>query len=270
MSTAAKAKWSWNDAPFSTKPDPRRFYPAVSQEESLSRLHFLVDNHRRLGILTGPSGCGKSLLLEVVAKQFRFQNRQVVLESVMGVDVDEFLWKVAAGLGTNPAITTSTRQLWRDIDDVIAANRYQCLSTVLLFDDVEEAEADVLSSITRLVQGDKSDDSRLTVVLACNSNRTHLLGSRIPELCDLRVELEPWSDEEVSEFVRNSLTSAACSSDLFTPEALELLSEATEGVPRRVQQLAQLSLVAAAAQDLDEIDEETLAAVRRELSTTDW
>lgn len=270
MSTTTKAKWSWSDAPFSTKPDPRRFFPAISQEESLSRIHFLVDNLRRLGILSGPSGCGKSLLLDVVAKQFGFQNRQVVLTSVMGVDVDEFLWKIAAGMGTNPVITASTRQLWRDIEDVITANRYQCLSTVLLFDDVEEAETDVLGAITRLVQSDNSDASKLSVVLACNSNRTHLLGSRIPELCDLRIELDPWSEDEVSDFVRKSLTSAACSSELFTEGALKQLCEATEGVPRRIQQLAQLSLVAAAAQDLDEIDEETLAAVRRELSTTDW
>ena len=40
----------------------------------------------------------------------------------------------------------------------------------------------------------------------------------------------------------------------------------TGGVPRRVTQLAQLSLVAAMAQDLAEIDEQTLEAVHLELS----
>ncbi len=230
----------------------------------------MVDNHRRLGILTSPSGCGKSLLLEVAAKQFRFQNRQVVLSSLMGVEVDELLWKLAAGLGMNPFITASTRQLWRDIDDVIAANRYQGLATVLMFDDVEEAETDVLAAVTRIVQSDKTDDSKLTVVLACNSNRTHLLGSRLPDLCDLRVEIEPWGSDEVASFIQASLTSAACSSDLFTEGALQKLADVSGGIPRRVQQLAQLALVAAAAQDLQEIDEQTLDAVQRELSTTGW
>lgn len=270
MSTATKTNWSWNDAPFSTKLDVRRFYPGVSQEESLSRLHFLVDNQRRLGILTGPSGCGKSLALEVAAKQFRKQNRQVVLTSVIGVDVDEFLWKLAAGLGTNPCINASARELWRDIDDVIAANRYQCVATVILFDDLEEAETDVLAAITRLTQSDRTDDSKLTIILACNSNKTHLLGPRLPELCDLVVEIEPWSTEEVKSFVTTSLTAAACSPDLFTDGAIDFLARTTAGVPRRVQQLAQLALVAAAAQDLEQIDEDTLNAVHQELSTTAW
>lgn len=270
MSTATKSTWSWNDAPFSTKLDARRFFPGISQEESLSRLHFLVDNHRRLGILTGPNGCGKSMVLEVAAKQFQQQNRQVVLNSVVGMDSDEFLWRLAASLGTNPSIEASPRQLWRDIDDLISANRYQRIATVMLFDDVEEAEADVLSSIVRIAQCDKSDESRLTMVVASDSSRTHLLGKRLIELCDLRVELEPWGEEEVDEFVRTALTSAGCSPDLFNAASIERLAELAQGVPRKVQQLAQLALVAAAAQDLEVIDEDTLDAVQGELSTTDW
>lgn len=270
MATATQSTWSWNDAPFSTKLDPRRFYPGVSQEESLSRLHFLVDNHRRLGILTGPSGCGKSLLLEVAAKQFRQQNRQVFLSSVVGVDADEFLWKLAAGLGANPQVDMKPLQLWRDIGDLVAANRYQRIATVLLLDDVEEAESEVLSAIARLLQSDNGDDSRLTLIVASETSRAHLLSRRLQEQCDLRVELEPWSEPEVASFVRRSLASAACAPDLFGDAALQRLFELTEGIPRRVQQLAQLSLVAAAAQDLPEIDEDTLNAVQRELVAADW
>ena len=270
MSTATESKWSWNDAPFSTKLDPRRFFPGISQEESLSRLHFLVDNHRQLGILTGPSGCGKSMVLEVAARQFRQQNRQVVLSSVIGVDGDEFLWKLAAGLGANPQIDMRARQLWRDIDDLISANRYQRIATVLLFDDVEEAEGEVLSAISRLAQSDTSDDSRLTIILASDASRRHLLGRRLQELSELRVELEPWSGEEVEQFVRNALTATACSPDLFTKASIERLFTLTEGIPRRVQQLAQMSLIAAAAQDLPEIDEETLNTVQQELVAQHW
>lgn len=270
MTTATKPTWSWNDAPFSTKLDARRFFPGVSQEESLSRLHFLVDNHRRLGVVSGPSGCGKSMILEVAARQFRQQNRQVVLTSLVGVDTDEFLWKLAAGLGTNPDIDAPPRRLWRDIDDLISANRYQRIATVLLFDDVEEAETDVLAAVTRIAQSDKSDESQLTLVIACDSSRTHLLGNRLPELCELRVELEPWDEEEVTDFVRTALTTAGCSSNLFTEASVQRLAELTGGVARRVQQLAQLALVAAAAQDLQEVDEDTLDAVHRELSTTGW
>ncbi len=269
MSTTAKT-WSWNDAPFSTKLDPRRFYAGVSQEESLSRLHFLVDNRRRMGVLTGPSGCGKSMLLDVAARQFRRQNRQVVLLSAVGLGLDEFLWQLGAGLGANPPIDTSIRQLWRDVNDRIKASRYQQINTVIMVDDLEEAETEVLSAVTRILHLDASDDSFMTVVAACETGRTHLLGESIHEQCELHVELEAWTREEVEDFVRSALSSAACSPDMFTSNSIGRLMQLSDGIPRRVQQLAQLSLIAAAAQDLSEIDELTLDAVEQELSSTSW
>ena len=135
---------------------------------------------------------------------------------------------------------------------------------------MEEAETDVLSSIVRLVQSDCGDDSRLTIITSSDSSRVHLLGSRLLELCDLRVELEAWNVDEVENFVRTSLTSAACSAELFPEGSVRRLLELTEGIPRRIQQLAQLSLVAATAQDLQEIDENTLDAVQRELTAASW
>lgn len=268
MATATNVKWSWNDAPFSTKLDLRRFFHGVSQEESLSRIQFLVDNRRRVGVLTGAQGSGKTMLLEVAAQQFRQQNRMVLLSSVVGVDTDEFVWKLAAGLGANPSITAPVRRLWRDIEDQICSNRYLRISTVILLDDVEEAETEVLASISRLLQLDASDESQLTLIASCEEKRTHLLGQRLHDACDLRIELEPWTAEEVENFVHYALTASACGPDLFTSPAITRLFELSAGIPRRVQQVAQLALVAAAAQDLAEIDEDTVNAVSQELSAS--
>ncbi len=125
---------------------------------------------------------------------------------------------------------------------------------------------EVLTSLARLAQFDLNDESRFTIVLAADITRSHLLGRRLQELCELRVELEPWDEEETRRFLRTALNTADIDSSIFTAGAAEQLFELTGGVPRRVTQLAQLSLVAAKAQDLTEIDEETLEAVQLELS----
>ncbi len=254
--------WSGSDAPFSTNLDPRRFFPGASHEEALSRLHFLVDNHRRLGLLVGPHGCGKSMVLEVLHRQLRQQGRQVISANAIGVDSCEFQWKVAAGLGANPRTDAWPRELWREIDDRIISNRYQRADTILLVDDAEEAETEVLTSLARLAQIDLSDESRFTIVLAADNARSHLIGRRLQELCELRVELEPWDSEETLRFLRTALNKADIDSSLFTAGAAERLFDLTGGVPRRVTQLAQLSLVASMAQDLSEIDYDTLVAVQ--------
>ena len=272
MPSTTDSTWGWNDAPFSAKFDPKRFYTGVSQEEAISRMQFLVDNRRLLGILEGPSGCGKSLVLDVCARQFRQQGRQVVSCNLMGVDAGEFLWQLAAGLGSHPKLDATALELWRDIEDRIKANRYQRIDTVVFGDNCEEADSEVLMLLARLTQLDMSDDSRLTIVLAIEEGRCHRLGRRLQELCDLRIEMEPWTEDEIADFVKAALATAACNLDVFTPEALQRLCDLSDGVPRRVQQLAQLAIFAAAAQDLEEIDEDTLDAVQRELSArpTAW
>ncbi len=254
--------WTGSDAPFSTNLDPRRFFLGAPQQEALSRLHFLVDNHRRLGLLVGPHGCGKSMVLEVLRRQLRYQGRQVIAANVLGVDSHEFHWKVAAGLGANPRTDAWPRELWREIDDRIIANRYQRTDTILLVDDTEEAEMEVLTSLARLAQIDLSDESRFTIVLAADNARSHLIGRRLQELCELRVELELWDEEDMREFLQTALKTADLDASLFTAGAAERLFDLTGGVPRRVTQLAQLSLVASMAQDLSEIDYDTLVAVQ--------
>ena len=64
-------RWGLSETPFATRLDPRFFHPSPTHEEALARLHFLVDDGRRLGLLSGSRGSGKSLLLQVFARQIR-------------------------------------------------------------------------------------------------------------------------------------------------------------------------------------------------------
>ena len=113
MPTVRQSTWTCHDAPFSTKLDPKRFFMNAPQEEALARLHFLVDHRRRLGLLEGPAGCGKTMLMDI-AGRIRQQGRQVVTMNLMGLDAGEFLWRLAAGLGANPAWIPSLGALARD------------------------------------------------------------------------------------------------------------------------------------------------------------
>ena len=69
--------WGLRETPFRTCLDPRFFYQSPTHEEALARLHFLVEQNRRLGVLLGEPGSGKSLLLEVFAAEGRRDGRAV-------------------------------------------------------------------------------------------------------------------------------------------------------------------------------------------------
>ncbi len=196
--------WQLRESPFRGTLDWRRFFASPTHEEALARLHFLVDERKRLGLLLGPTGCGKSLVLEVFARRLRRGGAQVANLSLLGLDLREFLWLTAAELGINPDRLDDPFRLWRGVLDRLTENRYQQLDTVLLLDDANEATTAVLDHVVRLAQFDSTSTGRLTVLLAANDNGVGRLTLRLLELADLRIDLDPWEPVDTVQYAEAS------------------------------------------------------------------
>jgi type II secretory pathway predicted ATPase ExeA len=257
--------WGLRDTPFRDCHDPRLFYQSPTHDEALARLRFLVDENRRLGLLVGPLGSGKSLLLEVFAAQLRKEGVPVASVSLVGVEPQELLQRLALGLGLSLGRGDTTIYLWRRLVDRLAEFRYQRQPAVVLLDDVDQATPAVLAQITRLVQHDRSPEMRLTVVLAGDPNRIGRVGPTLAELAELRIDLDAWDATETEQFLKSSLTQAGCEMDVFAEDAIARLHELSCGIPRRVTQLADLALLAAAGRELPQVDAEVVESAYHEL-----
>ncbi|HTQ39065.1 MAG TPA: AAA family ATPase [Pirellulales bacterium] len=265
--------WKLRESPFRGTLDWRRFFRSPVHEEALARLHFLVEQRRRLGLLLGPAGCGKSLVLDIFARRLRRGGAQVVNVNLLGTNLHEFLWLMAAELGLNPDRHDDPFRLWRDVLDRLAENRYQQLDTVLLLDDADDAPAVVSDHIVRLAQTENISGGRLTIVLAAAAtppaNSAVRLSPRLLELAELRIDLEAWEPADTAQYVNETLAQAGSMSPIFTNEALDRLHELTAGIPRRIDQLANLALLAGAGRQLAQIDVDTVDSVYQELGAVD-
>ena len=161
-----QSHWGLRESPFHGDLVMQFLHQSPTHGEALARLQFLVQNHRRLGLLMGPSGSGKSLVLETFAEQLRRRGRIAVKLNLLGVEPAEMLFLLAAGLKLNPDPSTSTTALWRAITDRLTEFYYQKLETVILLDDADCADNQVLAQVTRLAKHDRASDARLTFVLA--------------------------------------------------------------------------------------------------------
>jgi general secretion pathway protein A len=258
--------WGLRESPFRGSLDWRSFFSSPTHDEALARLTFLVQERRRLGLLFGSSGCGKSLVLEVFSRQLRRSGTQVSNVSLTGTDLHEFLWLVAADLGINPDRRDDVFRLWRLLLDRLVENRYQQLNTVVLLDDAEDASPQLLEHLVRLAQADCGTNTGLTIVLASDANFASQIPPRLLELAELRIDLEPWEPADTIQYVGTTLEYAGRREPLFTDEALNRLHDLSDGIPRRVNQLANLALVAGAGRKLDEIDAETVNDAYQELT----
>ncbi|MBN1591112.1 MAG: AAA family ATPase [Pirellulales bacterium] len=264
-----QSHWGLRDTPFRTRLDPSGFYHSPTHEEALARLHFLVGQRRGLGLVTGASGSGKSLLLEVFAEEIRRSGRAVAKTSLLGVETAEMLWQLAAGLGCNPKRSATVGSLWQVLSDRLVEHRYEQLDTVLLLDDADQARRDLLTQVVRLVHLGTAPQSRLTVVLAGQPSRMKHLGSDLLELVELRIDVEPWDQAETEQYVTSSLERVGSNASIFADNAVARLQELTHGVPRHVNQLADLALIAGAGEDLQQIDADVVQSAYDELALVD-
>ncbi|NUQ62990.1 MAG: AAA family ATPase [Pirellulales bacterium] len=259
-----QSHWGLRNTPFRNRLDPEFFFESPTHEEGLARLHFLVEQQRRLGLLMGGTGTGKSLLLEVFAAQMRQQGFPVANFSLLGMDPAELLRETAVQFGLNPG-SRGLPELWRMVLDRIREHRYQQLATVVLLDDADRASPLVLIQIVRLAQHDLTPDSRLTLVLAGRQERMSRLGETLLELSELRIDLQDWQPDDTETYIAHTLARAGCRQPVFEEPAILRLHELAHGIPRRINQLADLALAAGAGQDLERIDADTVESVYHEL-----
>jgi len=260
-----QSHWSLRESPFRASLDLGYFHNSPVHEEALARLHFLVADRRRVGLLLGPRGSGKSLLLQVFASELRSAGHAVAPVSLLGLGQGSLLRELATGLGLYPEGPESIGCLWQSLVDRISEFRYQQLPTVVLLDDADQGGPEAITLVTRLAQHDLRPDSRLTLVLAGRQVGVGRLGRTLLELAELRMDLAPWEPADTEAYLTASLSRAGCARSVFEPSAVARLHELGQGIPRRIRHLADLSLLAGAGRDLARIDAQTVESVFDEL-----
>jgi general secretion pathway protein A len=262
-----ESHWGLRESPFHDGSDPLSFYQSPTHDEALARLHFLVEQHRRLGLLLGPEGSGKSLLLEILTAQLRRRGPVVARVNLTGISGDEMLWSLAAQFGRNLDRCDSTPALWRALTDRLAAFRYQQVDAVILIDDADRAGNSVVPHLIRLAKLEPTPQPRLTLILAGDRLTISRLGDTLLGLSELRIDLEAWRPDDIAGYLDRSLRQAGGSASIFNEPAIERLCELSHGIPRQVRLLADLSLVAGAGRHLQTIDAGVVESVYHELAT---
>lgn len=258
--------WGLERSPFANASEAGVFYEGDSLSEAQARLRFVVGQVQRVAILVGMRGVGKSLAARRFAARCRREGRPVATAGLAGLSPRELLWQIAAQWSLAPRPTEDAIALFRRIAEFSATARLRNASALLLLDDAEQAGPDVRAQLLRLLAlGGGSP--WLTLVLTSSPEAVGRIGEELLDAVDLRIDLEPWSESETVGYVQHALVEAGCERPAFADEALSALFHLSDGVPRRVNRLADQSLLGAAAEGLEQV---TAAVVEAAHDAVGW
>lgn len=214
-----------------------QFYRSRRREVLEQLLHFSRYSQLVL-VVTGPRGSGKTVLRHAMAAAGKETAVNVVVSALKNSD--------AAGIAQQMAYALQSTNA--DIMSLLHAVEQSVLSgkdVQLLVDDAEALDGSALALLQRLAGG--SNSVRCKVFLfgePALQTALHDMAGKDDGLEYHLIELEPWLEEEVEEYLQLRLQSAGQDLDLFTDQELAILLEQGQGWPGVINQLAQELLLA--------------------------
>jgi general secretion pathway protein A len=257
--------WGLAEIPFKNRLDTRWYFDSPGHDEALARLIFLVEQHRRCGVLSGLSGTGKSLILELLRRETVRTGAEVVLVDVLGCGGRELLWEILATLGKAGGTDDSSHRLWIRLQDHIRVNCDASLPLVLILDHLDRAQPDCLVTVERLQHLSSAAHSGLTLVLGVSNDRAAAQAEFLRDISDLRIDVVPLDRGQTQKYVETLLERAGADRPLFDSSAFDRLFDAALGIPRQINRLCDLALLAGMADQVPQIDEGIIATVAEEL-----
>ena len=258
--------WKFTGAPFDGSLEPATFSAGGPQEEALARMEWLLEERQRFGLVTAAEGCGKSHLASVAMRRLGGLGAETAILSLRGLASGDWLELLLERLPLDPLCRAEPLRPWQKLENRLRENTLMERPTVLIFDDIDEAPADALDGITRLVTAAEPRFARTVVVATATPEGLSRVPASIRQRANLRIELAAWNEDDVAGFLSRSLARVGGDPEIFPAEAASTLARFAGGVPRTVSHLAQLSLAAAAGDGLDRVDAATVERAWRELS----
>lgn len=247
--------WGLQKFPFENVPDPNFFYLSKSHEEGLTRLIYAAKMRKGGAMLSGELGCGKTMLTRVYIQELPREHFDIGLIVNPRLEPLEFLHEVLYQFNIANGSKNKTQCL-RLLNDKMYENMKENVETLLIVD-----EAQLLSEMTfeeiRLLLNFQLDHRFLITIILVGQPE---LGDKIKgmEQLDQRIaikyHLPPFNLEDTTSYLLFRLKKAGGKENIFSPDAIKRIYAITKGVPRKINNLCDLSLFIGYSQNEKVID----------------
>ena len=251
--------WKLSRDPFLGGEPP--YVPVPAHAEAVARLVHTIETFQRQAVVRAAAGLGKSVVLARALAESRHPLRRVAraVSPADGTRADRHAGRSGSARASRPA--PGARAAWKALGDAVRLCRWQRLHVVLAVDDAQDlTDTGDRLDLERLAHLDPHPEARLTVL---QSLRTTGDGPAPPPW-ELAIRLPALTRGEAEQYLTAKLAAAGRDDPTFTPRALNLLHARSGGVPRGLDRLASLALMAGALRGLEIITPDVVEGVALE------
>ena len=264
--------YNLRERPFSLSPDPDYLFPSRVHTEALNYLRYGIEGHAGFVVITGDIGSGKTTLLQTTLRGIDRRTSVARLVSTM-LDARELIEAVMLDFGLDPAAGRSKPHLLRDLARFLVDQRRDGRLALLIIDEAQNLSQAALEEV-RMLSNLETEKSKLIQIVLVGQPNLHDLLDR-PELEQLRqritvrYHLRALDPNETAAYINHRLRKAAIGVPLvFSSEVTDLIERSSQGLPRKINVIADAVLLFGYGEDKHIIDAALVREVLAELEAT--
>jgi len=238
------------EAPFRITPHTEFFFAGANRGATLEGLLYAITAGEGLVKVTGEVGSGKTMLCRVLIERLP-KSVETIYLAVPSLTRDEMLASIASDLGIDTAGAT-THKLMRSLQEKLIELHTAGRQVVALIDEAHAMPLGTLEEIRLLSNLETGTQKLLQIVLFGQPELEGHLA--LPNMRQLKERithsfaLQPLPPRDIKDYIDFRLRAAGYRGpDLFGPEALRIIADASEGLTRRINIFADKTLLAAFA-----------------------
>lgn len=248
--------WGLNELPFENVPDPHFMYHSTQHEEALMRLLYTTKAQKGAAMLSGEVGCGKTTVSRAFVQELPIEEYEVGLIANPGMAALDFLKEILYQLGIEKTADTKPALL-HILNDAMLQNLNKKKKTVLIVDDAQAIEDMATFEELRLLLNLQLNNQFLLTLILIGQPELRDKVVKIPQLdsrISIRYHLKPLDLKETTQYILFRLKIAGMQRNIFTKESIEKIHESTGGVPRKINNTCDLSLLVGFSKKIELID----------------
>jgi len=256
------------EKPFSIAPDPAYLYMSERHKAAMAHLSYGLSQGGCFIVLTGEVGTGKTTLCRNLLKDLP-ENVDVALILNANISEDELLQTVSDELKISYRENASQKQLLDSINTHLLSTFARNRQTVLIIDEAQLLSRNVLEQIRILTNLETTKNKLLQIILIGQPELNSLLGRndlrQLAQRVTARYHLGELKSSEIEDYVNYRLGVAGCRQPLFSRQALNQLHYLTDGIPRKINVLADHSLLSAYANNQSSVESKNVKEAAKEV-----
>jgi MSHA biogenesis protein MshM len=255
--------------PFLVSPETESFFLGGSRKAIFESISYVVQNEEGIFKVTGEVGSGKTTVCRYLLKTLSPKKYKTIYIADPSLTREQMMFALSDGLGIE-ASRNSPETLVLNLQKRLAHLHKTGRRVLLLIDEAHAMPEETLDQIRLISQIEASGSKLMRVALFGPEELDHNLA--LPELRAVRdritqsFRLKRLTVEDIAAYLKFKLESVGYDGPLvFSQNATRIIARLTNGIPRRINIVADKALLSAALDNRFEVQSPDIAVAAKEI-----